>query len=81
MLDKKVVDKWLNRFPILENFIDAGTISMKRAREILDIDRYLMKDIYGELLVAGAIRACSSNTWRATPELKEYLKERRGHID
>ena len=76
-MDVKVVDKWLSRYPKLENFIAAGTISLKMAREILEVDRYFMYDVYKELIVAGAITASGNNSWRATPQLKEYLKERR----
>ena len=77
MLDEKIVEKWFEKYPKLENFIDAGTISLKMAREILDVDRYFMYDVYKELVIAGAITASGNNSWRATPQLKEYLKERR----
>ncbi|MCM1232204.1 MAG: hypothetical protein NC489_18940 [Ruminococcus flavefaciens] len=76
-MDAQVVEKWLSRYPKLENFIDAGTISLKMAREILDVDRYFMYDMFKELLVAGAVTASGTNSWRATKELKVYLKERR----
>lgn len=75
-MDKQVVDRWLTRYPKLETFIAAGTISLKMAREIIDVDRYFMYDIYKELVVAGAIIPSGSNGWRATKELKEYLRER-----
>lgn len=74
-MDKAVVDKWLQQYPKLENFIDAGTISLKMAREILDVDRWFMYDMFKELVVAGAVKACGNNSWRATPELREYLKQ------
>lgn len=77
MLDVKIVEKWLEKYPKLENFMDAGTISLKMAREILDVDRYFMYDMFKEFLVAGAVTSCGNNSWRATKELKEYLKERR----
>lgn len=80
-MDVTIVEKWLSKYPRLENFIDAGTISLKMAREILDVDRYFMYDMFKELLVAGAVTASGTNAWRATKELKVYLKERRrnGH--
>lgn len=80
-MDAQVVEKWLTKYPKLENFIDAGTISLKMAREILDVDRYFMYDMFKELLVAGAVTASGTNSWRASKELKAYLKERRrnGH--
>lgn len=76
-MDKAVAEKWLTRYPKLENFIAAGTISLKAAREILDVDRYFMYDIYKELLAGGVVTASGTNAWRATAELKEYLKERK----
>lgn len=76
-MDKGIVLKWFEKYPDLEKFIDAGTISLKMAREIIDVDRYFMYDIYKELIVAGAIQACGNNSWRATKELKMFLRERR----
>lgn len=76
-MDTQVVIKWLDKYPKLENFMDAGTISLKMAREILDVDRYFMYDMFKELLVAGAVTASGTNCWRATKELKAFLKERR----
>ncbi len=75
MLDTKVIDKWFARYPKLVYFMDAGTISLKMAREILEVDRYFMHDMFKEFLVAGAVTASGSNSWRATKELKDYLKE------
>lgn len=75
--DKTVVLKWFDKYPDLEKFIGAGTISLKAAREIIGVDRYFMYDIYKELLVAGAVTACGNNSFRATPALKELLQERR----
>lgn len=76
-MDIKVVEKWLEKYPKLENFMDAGTISLKMAREILDVDRYFMYDMFKEFITAGAVTASGTNSWRATKELKEYLKDRR----
>lgn len=77
MFDEKIVLKWFNKYPKLEYFIDAGTVSLKAAREILDVDRYFMYDIFKELLVAGAVTSSGNNCWRATPELRELMKKRR----
>lgn len=76
-MKRDVIEKWLKLYPKLENFIDAGTISLKMSREILGVDRYFMYDMFKELIEAGAVRASGTNAWRATPELREYLKERR----
>lgn len=76
-MNLQIVLKWLERYPDLEKFMDAGTISLKMAREILDVDRYFMYDMFKELVVAGAVTSSGTNAWRATPELKELLRERR----
>lgn len=75
MLNKEVVNKWITKYPVLINFMDAGTISLKMAREILGVDRYFMFDMFQEFLTSGAVTATGTNSWRATPELKAYLKE------
>ena len=76
-MDIVVVEKWLGRDPKLESFMDAGTISLKMARESLDVDRYFMYDMFKEFITAGAVTASGTNSWRATKELKDYLKQRR----
>lgn len=75
--DEEVVLKWFNKYPKLETFIGAGTISLKMAREILDVDRYFMYDMYLELLQAGAVTSSGSNGFRATKPLLAFLRERR----
>ena len=77
MFDEAIVVKWFEKYPKLEIFIAAGTVSLKMAREILDVDRYFMYDIYKELVMAGAVTSSGNNCWRATPELKEFLKKRK----
>lgn len=80
-MNKKVVDKWFERYPKLETFIGAGTISLKMARKILDVDRYFMFDMFCELVEAGAVYKSGSNNFRATKDLQQYLDERRGTIN
>lgn len=76
-MDTESVAQIFKKYPELEHFICAGTISLKMAREILDIDRYLMSDIYKRLLMAGAVTSCNSSAWRATAELKKFVAERK----
>ena len=76
-MDTEVVYKWFRKYPKLEVFIGAGTISLKMAREILDVDRHFMFDMYLELIEAGAVRGCGSNSFRATQDLQELLTQRR----
>lgn len=77
MLDEKILLKWFERYPKLESFIDAGTISLKMAREILDVDRYFMYDVFKELVLAGAVTSSGNNSWRATSALKDFMRKRR----
>ena len=76
-LNKVVVLKWFEKYPKLETFIGAGTISLKMAREILDVDRYFMYDMFLELVTAGAVTASGGSGFRATKALQALLKERR----
>lgn len=76
-MDSQVVLKWFGKFPKLETFIGAGAISKKMARDILDIDKYLMDDVVNELVCAGAVRMTSSTVFRASDELQTMLAERR----
>lgn len=76
-LDKEVVLKWFKKYPKLETFVGAGTISLKMAREILDVDRYFMYDIFCELVQAGAVTSSGCNGFRATKPMQAFLRERR----
>lgn len=76
-LNREVVLKYFEKYPKFETFIGAGTISLKMSREILDIDRYLMYDIFCELVTAGAITSSGANGFRATKQLQQFLRERR----
>ena len=79
-LDRVIVLKWFERYPKLETFIGAGTISLKMAREILDVDRYFMYDMFLELVTAGAVTASGGSGFRATKALQAFLRERRESI-
>lgn len=76
-MNKQVVDKWFDLYPKLELIICAGMISLKDCREIIGIDRYMMRDVYLDLLEAQAVYSSGSSSFRATKELKEYVKQRR----
>lgn len=79
-LNKVIVLKWFDKYPKLETFIGAGTISLKMAREILDVDRYFMYDMFLELVQAGAVTASGGSGFRATKALQALLKERRESV-
>jgi len=78
-MDVERLERLFEKYPKLENFIAAGNITLKAARTILGFaeDRHLMYDIYAELLEIGAVEGTGAVSWRATPELKTYMKERK----
>ena len=78
MLELKtdIVEEILTKYPELGVVLRAGVVSIKLTREMLDIDRYLMQDIYKKLIQAGAVVGVSSSCFRASPAMLEYLKER-----
>lgn len=77
-MDVKKLEKCLEAYPKLENFITAGNISLKMAREILMIDRYEMYYLFLDLVEAGAVKSTgAANSFRATQELREYMRVRR----
>lgn len=75
--DADKVQGILKKYPELEIALRAGVVSIKMVRELLDIDRYLMNDIYKELMKAGAVIGVSSSCFRASPELLDFLKTRK----
>ena len=76
MLDTKVIDKYIRQYPTLELLFQSGVVGMKLSREVLDIDRWLMHDVYKDLLLAGAVRGLASSNYRATDECLAYLQSR-----
>lgn len=74
-LDQAAIEEWFQKYPELKTFIGAGTISLKMARSILGVDRYLMYDIFCKLVQVGAIFPCGNNNFRATKQLLEYLHD------
>lgn len=77
MLDTNRVDEVLNKYPDLEVMLLGGVVSRKLVREVLDLDRWLMDDIYKKLLLAQAVVGVSSSCFKATPLLVQYIRERR----
>lgn len=75
-LKTDIVEEVLNKYPELGVVLRAGVVSIKLTREMLDIDRYLMQDIYKKLIQAGAVVGVSSSCFRASPAMLEYLKTR-----
>ena len=76
-LDKDVIDKILDQYTTLEVILLGGVVGMKMVREVLDIDRWLMQDIYKKLLLAQAVYGVTTSSFKATPLMVQYIKERR----
>lgn len=80
LFDRTAVSKILDRYPQLEIILSSGMVSKKLCRELLDVDRWLMDDIYKELLLAGAIKGTSSSSFRAKDDTLELIRERMGRV-
>lgn len=72
----ELIEPLLLKYPDLVIALLSGVVSLKMTRELLDIDRYLMNDIYKTLMKAGAVMGVSSSCFRATPAMLDYLRSR-----
>jgi hypothetical protein len=72
-MDKSRLDKCIDAYPMLVPVLRGGSISRKVTREILGIDKYLMDELFIELLTSGAIVTSPSGYFRASLECIEYL--------
>lgn len=77
LFDRKKVEKILDKYPQLEIVLSGGMVSKKLCRELLDIDKWLMDDLYKELLLAGAIKGTSSSSFKAKEDTLALIRERR----
>ena len=76
LFDKDKVERILNNYPNLEIILSSGMVSKKLCRELLDIDKWLMDDLYKDLLVAGAVKGVSSSMFRAKEDTLTLIKQR-----
>lgn len=77
LFDRTKVERILNNYPQLEIVLSGGMVSKKLCRELLDIDKWLMDDLYKDLLLAGAIKGTSSSSFKAKEDTLALIKERR----
>lgn len=77
LFDREKVEAIFNKYPQLEIVLSGGMVSRKLCRELLDIDKWLMDEIYKELILAGAIKGTSSSSFRAKEDTLTLIKERR----
>lgn len=77
LFDREKVEAIFNKYPQLEIVLSGGMVSRKLCRELLDIDKWLMDEIYKELILAGAVKGTSSSSFRAKEDTLTLIKERR----
>ena len=81
LFDRKKVEKILDRYPQLEIVLSSGMVSKKLCRELLDIDKWLMDELYKDLLLAGAIKGTSSSSFKAKDDTLALIHERRKNVE
>ena len=81
LFDRKKVEKILDKYPQLEIVLSSGMVSKKLCRELLDIDKWLMDDLYKDLLLAGAIKGTSSSSFKAKDDTLALIRERRAKAE
>ena len=81
LFDRKKVEKILDRYPQLEIVLSSGMVSKKLCRELLDIDKWLMDELYKDLLLAGAIKGTSSSSFKAKDDTLTLIRERRAKAE
>lgn len=81
LFDRTKVEKILDKYPQLEIVLSSGMVSRKLCRELLDIDKWLMDELYKDLLLAGAIKGTSSSSFRAKEDTLALIRERRAKAE
>ena len=76
LFNKEKTEAVLNKYPKLEIVLLGGMVSKKLCRELLDVDKWLMDDIYKELLLAGAVKGTSSSMFKAKEDTLQLIRER-----
>ena len=75
-LNEEKLEELLASYPLLEVLLQAGTVSNKIVREVLEIDRWLMQELQQKMLLNGIIIGVTGSTFRASFETLEYLRRR-----
>lgn len=76
LFDRNKTEIILDKYPKLEIVLSGGMVSKKLCRELLDIDKWLMDDVYKELLLAGAVKGTSSSMFKAKDDTLQLIRER-----
>ena len=73
--NEEKVRELLSKYPKLIIAFRAGLISRRLCRDILEITKWDMDDLYTDLVRAGAIKVLSSSAFRATEETMEIVAQ------
>lgn len=65
----------LTKHPNLKIAFKAGLISRRLCRDMLEITKWEMDDLYIDLIRAGAIKVLSSSAFRATAETMAIIAQ------
>lgn len=75
-MDREYLEKLLERYPVLTVIFQGGVLSKKLVRELLDVDKWFMDDLYKEWLLKKLVKGVGSSYFKAADEVLEYIKER-----
>lgn len=73
--NEEKVRELLSKYPKLVIAFKAGLISRRLCRDILEISKWDMDDLYTDLVRAGAIKVLSSSAFRATEETMNIIAQ------
>lgn len=73
--NEKKVREILTQHPNLKIAFKAGLISRRLCRDMLEITKWEMDDLYIDLIRAGAIKVLSSSAFRATEDTMAIIAQ------
>lgn len=73
--NEEKVRELLTKYPKLIIAFKAGLISRRLCRDILEITKWEMDDLYTDLVRAGAIKVLSSSAFRATEDTMNVIAQ------
>ena len=73
--NEEKVREILTKHPNLKIAFKAGLISRRLCRDMLEISKWDMDDLYVDLIRAGAIKVLSSSAFRATEDTMAVIAQ------
>jgi hypothetical protein len=75
-MDREYLEKLFTKYPVLMVVFKGGVLSKKLVRELLDVDRWFMNDLYKEWVLCQLVKGVGSSYFKATDEVIDFIKER-----